>query len=156
MTDSDETTLFADARPEDAVSSDEDSEDTSDDSDGDSDETAAGVVYDISDLKPLYETDWDKDEDPLVWLFSKSARANLCSFAVRQSMRDDDVPYINKSAVARESDVSRHSVQRYINDMVDLGIFDARGHGYNRYRANADSRLVQALAQLRVEIIGTE
>jgi len=107
--------------------------------------------FEIDSEVAIEADDWNKEESPLVWLFSKSARVNLVAFAAKQALEDNPA-YINKSALAREAGVSRHSASRYLEDLVDLGIFRTRGYGYDRYCANPDSRVLQAVVILQREL----
>jgi hypothetical protein len=147
-----EDTLFAHARdPE--QEADETAEDTGEENAAESDATQEVDFdgFDIDKEVAIEADDWDKDESPLEWLFTKSARVRLAAFAVEQVLEDNPV-FINKSAIARESGVSRNSASRYMDDMVDLGIFRARGYGYDRYCANPDSRVLKALVILQREL----
>ncbi len=151
--DSGQDTLFSHARdPEQETQDDAEPEDDAEDaaeSEGNKQVDFGG--FEIDSEVAIEADDWDRDESPLVWLFSKSARVNLAAFAVEQALEDNPA-YINKSALAREAGVSRHSASRYLEDLVDLGVFRTRGYGYDRYCANPDSRVLQALVILQREL----
>lgn len=89
---------------------------------------------------------WGEDTTPIAWLFRKEGRGKLVSFAVRALRGSEDEYYMNQSDLARESDVSRHSVHRHIDDLVALNIYEVKPGKIERYRPNADSRILKAVA----------
>lgn len=106
---------------------------------------------DVTDVGSDALDDWEHDESPITWLFGSKGRLKLCVFALEEVATGDPV-FLNKTATSREADVSRHSSHRYLDTLVDLGVFETRGEGYNRYRPNANSRILQAMATLHNEI----
>jgi hypothetical protein len=94
---------------------------------------------------------WDNDEEPIEWLFASEGRLALATYAMAAVDAGDPI-YLNKSETSDKAGVSRHSAHRHIDDLVTLGIFETRGQGYNRYRPNADSRILKAMATVNEEI----
>ena len=155
-TSSDHGTLFAHARDPDekaqeGAAPDDDAEEAGESAESGGSQEVDFDGFDIDSEVAIEADEWEKDESPLVWLFTKSARVKLAAFAVEQALEDNPA-FINKSALAREAGVSRHSATRYLDDMVDLGIFRTRGYGYDRYCANPDSRVLKALVILEREL----
>ena len=95
--------------------------------------------------------EWEDEEEPVQWLFEKEGRGKLASYAVK-ALSEDDAVYLNQSDLGREADVSRHSVHRHIQTLVDLNVYEVRDGKIRRYRPNKDSRIVRAIATLNNEI----
>lgn len=95
---------------------------------------------------------WDKDDDPVTWLFAKEGRLRLATEAARQVQEGDPI-FHNKSKLSEMADVSRHSAHRYLDDLVALNIYEEhRGDGYDKYRANRDSQIVATMVDLCEQI----
>lgn len=109
------------------------------------------------DLKPVRESDtlgekgWDKDIIPAEWLLNKSGRASIVALAIEQIESEDPI-YLNKSEIGERSGSSRYTAHRHMQDLVDIGIFEKRGRNIDRYRANANSTVLAAIARLNEEI----
>ncbi len=90
------------------------------------------------------EQGWRGDTMPARWLFEDEARGKLVEYAVTATL-DNDLVFRNKSELAEEAGVSRHSVHRHMDDLVDIGIYEERGEGIARYRPDEESRILAAI-----------
>lgn len=90
------------------------------------------------------------DEIPSSWLFSTEPRRTLVEFALWQvaTQDDEDVQTYNKTTLGEAAGVSRHSVVRYIDDLVDVGIYEVSGNRRPIYRPNTDSEVLPILHAL--------
>lgn len=91
------------------------------------------------------EKTWVGNASPMRWLFGTSGRGKLVDYALEQ-VATDEIVFHNKRNLGEHADTSRHSVHRYIDDLVTLGIYEARTEGLTRYRANKSSTILSAIA----------
>lgn len=108
------------------------------------------ISIDDSDLD-FDHNDWNKDAPPISWLSKKDSRFQFSIYALEQVL-DGDPVYLNKSQLAEKVGMSRHSAQRHIEDLVDLGVYEVRDDGVRRYRPNRNSQVLAAMATLNEAI----
>lgn len=98
-------------------------------------------------------SEWNYDQPPLLWLFGTEGRGKIVNYAI-DAVRGGDPIFLNKSGLGDEANVSRHSVHRHIDDLVELGIFTKRASegSVTRYRPNKESRVLRALSTVDTEI----
>ena len=91
-------------------------------------------------------SEWIDKPTPVRWMFEYDGRGKLIEYALKHIVTDD-VIYHNKRNLGNNADTSRHSVHRYIDKLVEIGIYEQRTDGRTRYRANRDSTILAALAK---------
>lgn len=96
---------------------------------------------------PDTELTWHKDDSPIEHLFGQASLASLLNFAMR-SVEEEEVRGYNKSELASAAGVSRHAVHDHIDDLVALGIYNEVGANIKRYRPNANSTVIESMANL--------
>ena len=91
-------------------------------------------------------SEWVEGSTPVRWMFEYDGRGKLIEYALKQVITNDIV-YHNKQNLGNHAGTSRHSVHRYIDELVEIGIYEQRTEGRTRYRANCDSTILAALAK---------
>lgn len=95
--------------------------------------------------------EWHKEEKPLRWLFKKEGRGKLVEYAAEMISRGEPI-YRNKSELAEQADVSRHSVIRHIESLIELGIYEELDGSATRYRPNSNSYVLRVVRAANSEI----
>jgi hypothetical protein len=98
---------------------------------------------------------WPNTVMPTAWLFKARGRAGLVEYALR-AIHDGMMYAQNKSELSDNASVSRHSVIRYIDDLVALGIYEEHGNKRSRYKPNEDSRVLAAIDAANDELTTVE
>lgn len=120
--------------------------------DPESDTDLSMETPDLDDVEFSESDEWDKEKMPAEWLLHKTGRAQLVRLALEQ-LESGDAIYLNKSEIGEASDTSRYTAHRHCDILADMGVFETRGDKIDRYRANSDSTVLAAIAQLNDEII---
>ena len=107
----------------------------------------------LADAYDEVDSEWDHEDIPLRWLFAKDGRGGLVEHAIEAVVRDELV-YLNQSVLGEKAGVSRHSVYRHIDDLVELGIYtDHGGNGTTRrFKPNKNSQVLRALYTANREV----
>ena len=93
----------------------------------------------------------DEHHTLLQWFSETQGRMRLVTFALKDLQSGDPI-FRNKSELADAAGVSRHTPNRYMEELVALGIYDERAQGISRYRVNKDSNILRALAALEQQL----
>lgn len=109
---------------------------------------------DVDSVSPLSD-EWDDTASPLRHLFKKDGRGRLVEYAAEQVPTGTPI-YMNKSELADNADVSRHSVIRHMDLFIEWGIYE----GYDkesreRYRPNEHSYALRIVAAANKELSET-
>lgn len=95
---------------------------------------------------------WDDLPMPAAWLLMIDGRAKLIEYAI-EAVYNGTTYAQNKSELSENAGVSRHSVIRYIDDLVAFGIYEEHGEKRSRYAPNEDSRVLAALDAANDELL---
>ena len=92
-------------------------------------------------------TEYESSEMPAELVLSRKESLNkLIRYAMHVAENaDTEALYYNKSELAKEADTSRHSIHKYIEIAVDLGVYHKRGDGVEKFRPNTDSLVLRGL-----------
>ena len=107
----------------------------------------------LADAYDDVDSDWDHEEIPLRWLFGKDGRGGLVEYAIKAVVRDELV-YLNQSVLGEKAGVSRHSVHRHIEDLVEMNIYKQYGGNgtTRRFKPNKNSQVLRALYTANREV----